>query len=126
MARKRIQSIYNNFAEGAKILLSKKVKKYEEDLIKKAYDIKCEESERSDNMITLSHVLRAEQILRIKKKKRNFINTIIKIIVDILSLYLGFLFDLDKFSDTNYVLWFLVVAGFWVALMTIKYFKEDE
>ena len=125
MSKKTINNILNNFVEPAKLKLEERVSEYRNELIKKSYDIKCEESEREDNLITITHVLRAEQVLRLKKKKRNFVFIILNYIVDVFSVIIGLMFDKTRFqTDGDYIIKFFIIGLIWCTLLVIKHFKE--
>ena len=127
MGRRAKQNIYNDFTDSAKISLDKSVNNYKNELIKKSYDIKCEESEPGDNAITQTHVSRAEKVLRLKKRKNNVKMIALNYVVDVLTFFIGVFFDLEKLqSDKNFLIGYMIIALIWSWLIVTKHSKEGE
>jgi hypothetical protein len=114
---------YNGQAE-----LAKHCKHWTEEIIDEATRIEASRNDGTSNEITAAIISEAAGYSKrfpLKQKKKWWIK-VIQIVAFISSLVAGSLLDIEKFKETNHVIWFIAISFVAVATTVYLTFNSDQ
>ena len=114
-----------NFSQDAKLALKRTSEEYINNIVNEARQLENHDRVGSNTEIITSHIEQAK-INYIKKPKKTIWKVVLSVIVDILLLLIGFLFDKDRMLTQNwYLILFVVIVIITIVLLIIKYSKGE-
>ncbi|MTH16248.1 hypothetical protein [Flavobacterium sp. LC2016-01] len=113
---------------NGKIELTRHCKQWTEDIIDEATRIEASRNDGTSTEITAAIISEAATYSKrfpIKTKKKWWIK-VIQIIAFIFSLIAGSLLDVEKFKETNHVIWFIITLFIAVATTVYLTFNSEQ